>query len=52
MGRRGVEVVVELLDIFAVVPLRSGETKETLLKDRILAIPEGQAEAETSEAVA
>ena len=42
MGRCGVEVVVEFLGVFAVVPLSVGEAEEALLEDRVLAVPQGQ----------
>ncbi len=45
-GRR-VEIVVQLLDILAMVPLVSSNTKETLLEDAILSVPEREREAET-----
>lgn len=51
MGRRRIQIVVELLDILAVVALGAGETEETLLEDRILPVPECETEAETPEAV-
>eukprot|EP00048_Salpingoeca_helianthica_P012880 m.189738 g.189738 ORF g.189738 m.189738 type:complete len:423 (-) comp15433_c0_seq5:99-1367(-) len=38
-----VEVVVELLAIFAMVALGAGEPKEALLQDRILVVPESDA---------
>ena len=52
MGRRRVEIVVELLDVLAVVALRTGETEEALLEDRVISIPEGETEAEPAEPVA
>ena len=39
VGRRRVEIVIELLDVLAVVPLVSGDAKQSLLKDTILAVP-------------
>ena len=44
--RRGVEVVVELLDVLAVVALAVGQAEEALLEDRVLAVPQGQRQAE------
>src|SRR5262249_41998604 len=38
--RRGVEVVVQFLDILAVVGLAVGQAEEALLEDRVAAIPE------------
>src|SRR5262249_8714717 len=37
--RRGIEVIVALLDVFAVVALRAREAEEPLLQYRILPIP-------------
>lgn len=47
MGGGRVEVVVELLHVFAVVSLVAGDTKEAFLEDAVLAIPEGEAETKT-----
>ena len=44
--RRGVEVVVELLDVLAVVALAVGQAEEALLEDRVAAVPQGQRQAE------
>src|SRR5205823_8609592 len=46
MGRRAVEVVVELLDILAVIALGIGQPEEPLLQDRIAAVPQSEAEAQ------
>ena len=46
MGRCAVEVEVILLDILAVITFAVGEAKEALLENRILAIPQGEGEAE------
>ena len=46
MGRRAVEVEVVLLDVLAVVALAVGQAEEPLLEDRVLAVPQGQGEAE------
>src|SRR5262249_16392596 len=40
--RRGVEVVVQLLDILAVVGLAVGQAEEAFLEDRVTAVPERQ----------
>src|ERR1035441_2892941 len=48
MRRRGVEIEILLLHIFAVVSLFPGETKETLFEDRVLAVPEGQRETKAA----
>jgi len=42
MRRSGVEVVVNFLDILAVIPLIAGETVEAFLQDRVAAIPKGR----------
>ena len=47
MGRRTVEVEVILLDILAMIALAVGQPEQAFLEDRILAIPQGQREAET-----
>jgi len=46
VGRRRVEVEVVLLDVLSVVALAVGQAEEALLEDGILAVPEGQGEAE------
>src|SRR5579862_1904757 len=46
MGRRGVEVEVVLLDVFAVVALVAGKTEGALLENRILAIPHRKRETQ------
>ena len=46
MRGRGVEVVVELLDVFAVVAFAAGQPEEPLFEDRVLAVPQGQGKAE------
>ena len=46
VGRRAVEVEVVLLDVLAVVPLAVGQAEEALLEDGVLAVPQGQGEAE------
>src|SRR5262249_53509082 len=51
MRGRAVEVVIELLDVLAVVSLLSGEPEEPLLDDRIAAVPEGNGEAEPLPAI-
>src|SRR5262249_50220240 len=40
------EEIVVLLDVLAVVALAAGQAKEPLLEDEVLAVPEGQTEAE------
>ena len=44
--RRAVEVEVVLLDVLAVVALAVGQAEQPLLEDRVLAVPQGQREAE------
>ena len=46
VGRRAIEVEVVLLHVLAVVALAVGQPEEPLLEDGILAVPQGQAEAE------
>ena len=52
MRRRGVEVVVELLDVLAVVALGVGQAEQPLLEDRVAAVPQRQGEAEQALGVA
>jgi hypothetical protein len=49
--RRAIEVVVALLHVLAVVPLMSREPEQSLLEDRISAVPEREGEAESALAV-
>jgi hypothetical protein len=44
--RRRVQVVVEFLDVLAVIALGVGQPEQPLLQDRISAVPEGDGEAE------
>ena len=46
MGRRAVEVEVVLLDVLAVIALAVGQAEEAFLEDGVLAVPQGQGEAE------
>ena len=46
VGRRAVEVEVVLLDVLAVVAFAVREPEEPLLQDRVLAVPQGEGEAE------
>src|SRR5580658_2444278 len=50
--RRGVEIVVVLLDVLAMIPFAIREAEEPLLQDRVLFIPESQSEADVLMAVA
>ena len=44
--RRGVEIEVILLDVFAVVALVARQAEQPLLQNRVAAIPEGQCKAD------
>src|SRR5262249_46142996 len=44
--RRGVQVVVQLLGVLAVVALGVGQAEEALLQDRIAAVPQGERQAQ------
>ena len=46
VGRRAVEVEVVLLDVLAVVAFAVREPEEPLLQDGVLAVPQGEGEAE------
>ena len=46
VGRRAVEVEVVLLDVLAVVAFAVREPEEALLQDRVVAVPQGEGEAE------
>jgi hypothetical protein len=46
MGRRAVEVEVVLLRVLAVVAFAVGESEDSLLEDRVRAVPEREREAE------
>src|SRR5262249_28518813 len=50
-GRGGVEVVVALLDVLAVVALRPGQAEGALLEDGVIAVPQGGGEAQPALAV-
>ncbi len=47
VGRRRVEVVVDLFDVLPMVALLSGQAEQALLEDRIALVPERDREAET-----
>jgi hypothetical protein len=38
--RSGIEIVIHLFDIFAVVAFMTGDAKKTLLQDIVLSVPE------------
>ena len=46
MRRRRVQVVVALLDVFAVVAFAVGQAKQPLLQDRVLPVPQRQGKTE------
>ena len=46
MRRRRVQVVVELLDVFAVISLAVGQPEKSLLQNRIALIPQRQGQAQ------
>src|SRR5207253_946746 len=50
--RRGVEVVVHLFDVLAVVAFGVGQAEEAFLQDRVAAVPESQRQAQPLLAVA
>ena len=52
VGRRAVEVVVELLDVLAVIALAVGQAEQALLEDRVLAVPQRERQAEQQLVVA
>src|SRR5688500_15574913 len=52
MGRRRVEVIVQLFYVFAVVAFAVREAEEPLFEDRIFFIPEREGEAEPLLAIA
>lgn len=52
MGGGGVKVVIALLGVLAMVALASCQAKDALLEYRVLLVPQGQAEAETTLPVA
>jgi hypothetical protein len=45
VARRGVQVVVEFLHVFAVVAFRIGQAEQALFQDRVVLVPQRQAEA-------
>ncbi len=45
MGGGGVEVIIELLDVLAVIALAVGQPEEAFLQERIDAVPQGQGKA-------
>src|SRR5436309_2242405 len=51
MRGRGVEEVVAVLHVFAVIAFVAGEAEEPLLEDRIVPVPEREREAQPALAV-
>ena len=47
MRRRRIEVVVQLLHVFAMVPLVARDAKQPLLQDRVRIVPQRQAKTQT-----
>ena len=45
MGGRGVEIVVQLLDVLAMVSLAVSKAEQPFLENRIATVPEGEREA-------
>ena len=52
VARRRIEVVVELLDVLAVVAFGSGQPEQALLEDRVGAVPQGEGEAQPAAVIA
>src|SRR5687767_10479295 len=52
MARRGVEVVVQLLHVLAVVAFGAGEPKQPLLEDRVATVPQRNGQAQPLAVVA
>ena len=46
MRRRAVEIIVELLDVFAVIALEIGQPEQPFLQDRVFAVPQRKTEAQ------
>ena len=51
MRRRGIKEEIILLHILAVIPLVGRETEQALLENRILPIPQREAEAQPALAI-
>ena len=52
MGRRAVEIVIQLLGVLAVIAFGIGEPEQPLLEDRIAMVPQCDGEAEQQPIVA
>jgi hypothetical protein len=52
VGRRGIQIIIELLDVLAVIALAVGQTEQPLLQDRVLAVPQGERQAQALATVA
>ena len=46
--RRGVQVPVEFLDVFAMVSLRAGQAEESFLEDRVPSVPHGHGQGQST----
>ena len=47
MGRRRIQIIIELLHILAVIALAVSQTKKPFLQNRIVAVPKRQRKAKT-----
>ena len=45
MGRRAIEVIIDLLDVLAVIALAIGQPEETLLQNRVMPVPQRYSQA-------
>ncbi len=46
VGRRGVEIIVELLDVLAMVALAVRQAEQPLLQDRVMPVPQSERQAQ------
>src|SRR5713226_4429793 len=46
MRRRGIEIVVDFLDVLAVITLAVGQTEEAFLENRVTAVPQREGQTE------
>ena len=49
--RRGVEIVIQFLDVFAVIALRPRQPEQSLFQNRVFLVPQGQGETEAAFAI-
>jgi hypothetical protein len=47
VGRSGVQIVIQFLDVLSMISLMAGDTEQTFFQDRILAVPEGKSKTDT-----